>query len=415
MTLPGNRLFPDLIREEPSVNTGIITVVPAFNEPGITNMLNSLASCTPPSSGVEVIIVINAPPGASREALAGNALTRELAEKWKSENRDSFFTLHLIDPGTITYEKWGVGMARKTGMDEALSRFTVTGRTDGVILSLDADCTVEKNYFTQIEKELLNEKNRKGCSIFFEHPLSGTEFPPEVYSAAAIYELHLRYFLQALKYTGYPWVHHTIGSCFAVKASAYRASGGMNRRQAGEDFYFIQKLLPAGGYFNLNSTTVYPSPRRSERVPFGTGTVVSEITSAGQESFSTYNPEAFGDLKKFFALTAGSCDLSRNLALKTYELFPDSVKEFLPLNKWTENADSIISNTSGPETFRKRFYNWFNTFMIIKYLNFVHREGICRKLSPAGAAVKLLEMSGISDHPDTVTGLVNFFRVMERG
>ncbi|NMC41408.1 MAG: glycosyltransferase family 2 protein, partial [Bacteroidales bacterium] len=338
MALPGNRLFPDLIREEPSADTGIIAVVPAFNEPGITNLLDSLASCIPPECRVEIIIVINAPPGASQEAMAGNALTREMAEKWRSENRNPFFTLHLIDIGRANHEKWGVGMARKTGMDEALSRFTRTGRTDGVILSLDADCTVEKNYFTEIEKELLNEKKRKGCSIYFEHPLSGNEFPPEVYSAAAIYELHLRYFFQALKYTGYPWVHHTVGSCFAVKACAYRASGGMNRRQAGEDFYFIQKLLPAGGYFNLNSTTVYPSPRRSDRVPFGTGAVVSEITDSGQESFNTYNPGAFSDLKKFFALTTGSYDHSGEMILETYELFPASLKEFLTLKTWTENA-----------------------------------------------------------------------------
>jgi len=42
----------------------------------------------------------------------------------------------------------------------------------------------------------------------------------------------------------------------------------MNRKQAGEDFYFIQKLMPLGGYFALNSTAIYPSPRESSRVPF---------------------------------------------------------------------------------------------------------------------------------------------------
>ena len=54
----------------------------------------------------------------------------------------------------------------------------------------------------------------------------------------------------------------------AVKALPYVKAGGMNRRQAGEDFYFIQKLVPSGGYFSLNSTTVYPSPRASDQGSF---------------------------------------------------------------------------------------------------------------------------------------------------
>jgi hypothetical protein len=61
----------------------------------------------------------------------------------------------------------------------------------------------------------------------------------------------------------------------------------MNRRMAGEDFYFIQKLLPAGGFFNLNQTTVYPSPRSSARVPFGTGVTIQRLTEGKNETLLT--------------------------------------------------------------------------------------------------------------------------------
>ncbi len=71
----------------------------------------------------------------------------------------------------------------------------------------------------------------------------------------------------------------------------------MNRRQAGEDFYFIQKLVPAGGYFNLNLTTVFPSPRISSRVPFGTGVTISRMAEAGDDIFLSYNFKAFMELK----------------------------------------------------------------------------------------------------------------------
>jgi len=57
-------LFPQIIIEAPDKDTGIIVVVPAYNEPGINKLLDSLANCTEPECGSEVIIVINAPDDA---------------------------------------------------------------------------------------------------------------------------------------------------------------------------------------------------------------------------------------------------------------------------------------------------------------------------------------------------------------
>ena len=89
----------------------------------------------------------------------------------------------------------------------------------------------------------------------------------------------------------------------AVKALPYVKAGGMNRKQAGEDFYFIQKLVPAGGYFSLNSTTVYPSPRASFRVPFGTGASIGKLTEQMNVRLLTYNLQAFNELRSFFSMT----------------------------------------------------------------------------------------------------------------
>ena len=88
----------------------------------------------------------------------------------------------------------------------------------------------------------------------------------------------------------FPYVFHTVGSAMAVKALPYVKAGGMNRKQAGEDFYFIQKLVPSGGYFNLNSTTVYPSPRISFR--FHSGPELQFPNSVLDQSsiLLTYNP-----------------------------------------------------------------------------------------------------------------------------
>src|SRR5204862_3217619 len=111
--------------------------------------------------------------------------------------------------------------------------------------------------------------------------------------------LHLRYYIQALRYAGFPHAHHTIGSCMAVRAGEYRQQGGMNKRKAGEDFYFLHKIIPLGGFGDLTGTTVYPSPRPSDRVPFGTGKAVRENLPGRQ--IKTYPLDAFLDLKQMIA------------------------------------------------------------------------------------------------------------------
>ena len=102
-------------------------------------------------------------------------------------------------------------------------------------------------------------------------------FPPRTYHAIALYELHLRYYLHSVRSTGYPHAFHTVGSAFAVRADIYCQEGGMNRRQGGEDFYFIQKVAQRGSWSECNETCVYPSPRPSDRVPFGTGPAVARL------------------------------------------------------------------------------------------------------------------------------------------
>ena len=327
-------LFPILVDEEPETSTGIIVVVPAFDEPSIIEQLDSMALCKPPSCKTEVLIIINASLNASAESLKNNLAAINEIDIWKQKNSNCFFRLFAIDLGQPDIKGWGVGLARKAGMDEATKRFNVINKPDGVIANLDADCTVEKNYFAEIETELLNRNDRKGCSIYFEHPVTGDRFPDKIYNSIYQYELHLRYFFQALAYTGFPNVFHTVGSSIAVKCLPYIKAGGMNRRQAGEDFYFVQKLVPAGGYFSLNSTTVYPSPRISERVPFGTGAAVGKMVSKNENYFMTYNPLAFRDLYLYFELLKKIFETSQEELVELFSDLPDSIKVFLEEQKW---------------------------------------------------------------------------------
>jgi len=401
-------LFPELIKEAPDNATGIIVVVPAYNEPGITTLLDSLNSCTAPLCKVEIIIVVNARHGADNEAILNNSRCIRNIECWKNENTNCIYRLYVFNAGEPSVAGWGVGLARKTGMDEALRRFSAIDRPDGVIVCLDADCTVQKNYFVSIEKDLLNNRDNTACSIYFEHPLKGDDLPESVYRHVILYELHLRYYIRGLKYSGFPYYFHTVGSAMAVKAFQYIKAGGMNRKQAGEDFYFVQKLVPLGGYFALNSTTVYPSPRGSLRVPFGTGATMSRLLKNPEEKFLTYDFRAFRELRSLFMIAAKLFQSNERETGDYYMEFPEGLRSFIGEHEWLSKIAEIRDNTSGDQSFLKRFFGWFNMFRIVKYLNYVH-SGIFEKQQVADSACALLLAEGYkTDSRDPLDLLVRF-------
>jgi hypothetical protein len=405
-------LFPELIKEAPSENTGVIVVVPSYDEPGITDLLDSLALCQEPECKVEVIIIVNAPSDASRESLKNNQESIRKTEIWKNEHPDRFFDLYLIDGSSLRSGGWSVGLARKTGMDEAVRRFNQLNKPDGIILNLDADCKVKSNYFAAVYSEMHNRKDRAACSIYFEHPISGNEFSEEVYRSIILYELHLRYYLQGLAFTGFPYVHHTVGSAIAIKALPYVKAGGMNRRMAGEDFYFIQKLLPAGGFFNLNQTTVFPSPRSSARVPFGTGVTILRLTEENNENLLTYNLKAFIEIKTLFSLIDKIFLCANDDPEFAYHDLPPGIMQFTDMQEWTAKIREIKSNTSGIQSFRKRFFGWFNMFKIVKYLNSVH-SSFFEKRPVSESASELLKAIGEDFKSDNPAELLEYFRLLE--
>jgi len=405
-------LFPELINEAPDKQTGIIVVVPAYNEPGICKLLDSLILCSEPICKVEIIIVVNAPENAEKESIENNKLTIKNIESWKKENNNCFFRLFafIVEPSV---SGWGVGLARKTGMDEAVRRFNQLNKPDGIILNLDADCIVESNYFVSICSELLYKKDRTACSIYFEHPLSGNDFEDKIYKYISLYELHLRYYFQGLAFSGFPYVFHTVGSAIAVKALSYVKAGGMNRRQAGEDFYFIQKLVPAGGYFNLNSTVVYPSPRASSRVPFGTGASIGKLTGENSKTLLTYNFLAFRELRLFFGMSEKFYQSDSDELSEYYKSFPPGIKSFLVKNEWVEKMTEIRNNTTNLLSYEKRFFGWFNMFKIVKYLNHVSQEIFDKKPVPESAS-DLLDAIGIPLNSKDPVDLLLCYRAMEK-
>ena len=67
-------LFPEFINEPPDNQTGIIVVIPAYNEPGIADLLDSLVKCIEPGCRVEVLVIVNAPADAGPEISLNNKI-----------------------------------------------------------------------------------------------------------------------------------------------------------------------------------------------------------------------------------------------------------------------------------------------------------------------------------------------------
>ena len=380
-------LYPPFIKKKPSLNLGIVVVIPAYNEPYLLLSLMSLKRCHLPKSDVEVIVVINDSELSPIDIKQKNIALLEQATLWSQKNSTPRLRFRIVYQDDLPKKFSGVGLARKIGMDEACYRFEKINQANGIIVCFDADSLCEKNYFQAIETHFEQHPKIAACSIHFEHPLFGVDFDTEIYQAITRYELHLRYFINAQGWAGAPFAFQTIGSAMAVRSNHYQQQGGMNRRKAGEDFYFLHKFIGLGKCNNLVTTTVIPSPRISDRVPFGTGKAIGEIVQ-NNKAYDTYHPNIFKDIKELFE-NIDPLYTSTN----TWQslLASDALKTYLKTQDFDEKLSELKSNTANLSSFKKRFFQWFNAFQLMKFANFA-REKYYGTMPVDEAAMWLLTM-----------------------
>ena len=362
-------IFTKQIQNQPSLNLGLIVVIPVFDEPFLLLSLMSLKKAELPLCDVEIIVIINDSEKTSPAIKKHNFETYKQAKEWALKNSQPRLKFHILYFPDLSPKQAGVGLARKIGMDEACWRFAKVKNQQGIIFCFDADSKCERNYFKAIENHFQKNPKSPACSIHFEHPLHGADYAPETYDAIISYELHLRYFIEAQRFANFPFAYQTIGSSMAVKVTDYQKQGRMNRRQAGEDFYFLQKFIELGKFTECTTTTVIPSPRPSHRVPFGTGKAVNEIVNL-KTPFQTYAPKSFEDLKVFFQKVESIFEL-KSADLSTFETeMPSSIKTYLEQINFNSKIQEIQNNTSNKKAFSNRFFRWFNAFQLMKYLHF---------------------------------------------
>ncbi|NSW95406.1 MAG: hypothetical protein HPY62_11930 [Bacteroidales bacterium] len=95
-----------------------------------------------------------------------------------------------------------------------------------------------------------------------------------------------------------------------------------------------------------------------------------------------------------------------------YNSLPENVRLFMNSEQWTAKISEIRNNTASPNTFRKRFFEWFNMFRIVKYLNFVH-NGLLERIPVEEAAAAMLELTGRSMIDDGFSDILLYYRAIE--
>jgi hypothetical protein len=346
-----------------------IIVIPAISElENLPSLINSLLQNSKKYFDETLILfVINNLESASEEVKINNYKSMELIKTYSNEN----LNVDFIDASTVGNEldekNGGVGLARKIGMDLALTLFDYSSTKQNLLVCLDGDCTVENNYITTIREYFNNNKISAGY-VNFSH----SDILDEANERAIInYEIFLRYYVLGLIYAKSPYAYHSIGSTMVCDTDSYVKVQGMNKRKAAEDFYFMEKLSKITKIKKIDGTAVLPSSRGSWRVPFGTGQRVNRFLDDVQNEYILYSPKSFGVLKKWIELFNSEEVLSADEYLEKSEIISKSLNKFLVSNNFKKSWTKIVKNSSSSLQIQKQKSLWFDGFRTLKLIHYL--------------------------------------------
>lgn len=298
---------------------------------------------------------------------AGTEGAREPAPGvWFRAGEPDLVLVDRASPGRRFGVRDGVGLARKIGSDLALA--LADRIASPWIHFTDADAVLPASHF-----EVAAPRGTSALVRNFEHVASGDV---QVDDAHRRYELALRYYVEGLRWAGSPYAFHTIGSIMGVDRDAYAGVRGVPRRQAGEDFYLLNKLAKLGPVVRVPGEPVQIRSRTSARVPFGTGPAVSRLMQDPQGP-RIYAPESFRALRAWLAVLgraeAGEWD-ERDLD----ELAPglrERLEDALERVGAREPLQRLHARHHG-STRARQLRTWFDGFRTLKLIHALRDAGL---------------------------------------
>ena len=298
----------------------------------------------------------------------------------------------------------GVGLARKIGLDLALPLLDY-GKASPLLISLDADTLVRPDYLPALIRHF-QEAKASAAVIPFCHQ-QGTTAEEE--TAIQRYELFLRAYVLGLARSHSPYAFHTVGSAMACTASGYARAGGMNTREAAEDFYFLQHLAKTGGVAQLRGTVVYPSPRPSHRVPFGTGRSIFRLLAKEEGVVLFYQTECFQILNDWLGLIVQHVDAQgEEIRIKSRRI-SSQLTDFLDRIQFPTVWHRLQNNFRTPSILLAGFHGWFDGLKTMKLIHHLS-DGPFPPKEPEEVMPGLLRWAGL----EAVQGVTRQLALMRK-
>ncbi|MDG2071960.1 MAG: hypothetical protein P8J55_09615 [Pseudomonadales bacterium] len=335
-------------------------VVPAFQESyeDLTNVWQQLPVST------LIILVINAPHKDPKTlALAARIHTSYQRTQHsanlsllQAENLNDILLVDRYAVHRLIPTHQGVGLARKIGADLALALIATGVVSEAKISSTDADTALPESYFSRVMAP------GEAALIYpFTHQASEA-----LTQASLLYEVSMLYYAAGLKWSGSRYGFPSIGSIITISPLHYAQVRGFPKRNAGEDFYLLNKLAKVGAITCLEAPRLTIEARLSDRVPFGTGPGLRKIMALDNpiEEYGFYNPQIFVHLQQFLA---GFHKLWT--ATDPAVIYTDSVADFCEAQGFgslvKKGKDDIKSET----VFLKFLEDWFDGFRTLKFVH----------------------------------------------
>ena len=354
-----------------------------------------------------ILIIVNQRADASGAETADNHKTLQMLPLWKQQyGLNNLFWVDAASIGAELPPKQGVGLARKIGLDLALPLLDYRDG-DPLLICLDADTVVQPDYLHAISSHFA-ATTAGGASISYRHRPAANEAGQ---SAIDRYELFLRIYVLGLDLAGSPYAFHTVGSAMACQASAYVASGGMNRRLAGEDFYFLQQVHKTSGVVPLVGTIVHPSPRSSTRVPFGTGRSVGDMLEDGEQRLLFYQPVVFSIVGEWLECMAENSGADASELLNRAAAISPVLHDVMEQAGFRASWENLKKNNREGEKLTAAFHGWFDAFRTMRLIHELSDRAYPR-IEPEGAVAPLFERAG-HVAPDSLSEQLELLRSLQ--
>jgi len=276
-----------------------VVCIPACREEdSLVSTLRQMAT-VPGAQNALVVVVINGAEDADEAVHEENHRSAQQIRAIAGLGREAVGLGQLQGMGIFLLDRFsencrlpagqGVGLARKIAGDVALALIESGQVESDWIRCTDADVELPEDYFSSLSHKSQGES----AAVYpFVHLPEGDALQRE---ALRLYEAYLHDYVSGLKRAGSPYAYQSIGSLIAVHAHAYAVVRGFPKRQAGEDFYLLNKLAKVGSVLQIEGDPVRIRGRVSSRVPFGTGAAVQAIRKDLEEGrpYRVYNPSVF--------------------------------------------------------------------------------------------------------------------------